>query len=92
MGMRSSCSIGPKDVRQIFSASQHDSDVPAETERKMIIEDNGINSDQEVMVFSEFLEAIARLGVLKYHQTDSKLEDYECIKLAVERTCAVKTQ
>ena len=79
-----------KDVRQIFSASQHDSDVPAESERKKVEDDDNVSSHYELMIFSEFLEAVARLGVLKYHQDEAaKLEDYECIKLAVERTCAL---
>lgn len=48
-------------------------------------------------VFSEFLEGICRLGVLKYghiHNQDEstpkdKLSHYECIKLAIKKACSV---
>ncbi|KAK1734871.1 hypothetical protein QTG54_014331 [Skeletonema marinoi] len=51
--------VTPKDIRQIFSASKNDR--PEEVE-----ENNGENvSHYEVMSFSEFVEAIARLGVMK---------------------------
>ncbi|KAK1734866.1 hypothetical protein QTG54_014326 [Skeletonema marinoi] len=51
--------VTPKDIRQIFSASKNDR--PEEVE-----ENNGENvSHYEVMSFSEFVEAIARLGVKK---------------------------
>jgi hypothetical protein len=70
-----------KDVRQIFAASQHDI---------------GINENddhhQELMEFSEFLEAICRLGRLKYGSLEGesqKRSHYECIKIAVEKTCSV---
>ena len=51
--------VTPKDIRQIFSASKNDR--PEEVE-----ENNGENvSHYKVMSFSEFVEAIARLGVKK---------------------------
>lgn len=48
-------------------------------------------------VFSEFLEGICRIGVLKYgslhedveSEQQEKLSHYECIKLAITATCAV---
>ena len=104
MGNRTSCSITQKDVRQIFSASQHDSDEANETEQKKVDDDDNISSHHELMIFSEFLEAIARLGVLKY-QTKKKevevqelddgagektLSHYECIKLAIDQVCSMK--
>ncbi len=51
----------PKDIRQIFSASQNDR--PEEVEQK-----TGDVSHYEVMTFSEFVETIARLGVTKFAQ------------------------
>ena len=46
------------------------------------------------IVFSEFLEAVARLGVLKYQEDKTKgdgekLSYYECIKLGIEGACSV---
>lgn len=70
-----------KDVRQIFAASQHD----------LGINENA-DHHQELMEFSEFLEAICRLGVLKYGSLESdsqKRSHYECIKIAVQKTCSV---
>eukprot|EP00984_Skeletonema_dohrnii_P003572 scaffold1210_cov79-Skeletonema_dohrnii-CCMP3373.AAC.2 len=58
-GEKTNKGVTPKDIRQIFSASQNDR--PEEVE-----ENNGENvSHYEVMSFSEFVEAIARLGVMK---------------------------
>ena len=105
MGNRTSCSITQKDVRQIFSASQHDSDEANETEQKKVADDDNISSHHELMIFSEFLEAIARLGVLKYQtkkrgsenqevgaeeEGEKILSHYECIQLAVEQVCSMK--
>jgi len=97
IGHRSS-SVTQKDVRQIFSASQHDSDEPNEIEQKTVAADDNLSSHQELMIFSEFLEAVARLGVLKYmpralepHSESERVEvlsHCECIKLAVERVCS----
>lgn len=67
MGNRSTSSITQKDVRQIFSASQHDNIEANESEQRKVADDDNLSSHQELMIFSEFLEAIARLGVLKYH-------------------------
>mmetsp|Transcript_29279 Transcript_29279/g.70663 ORF Transcript_29279/g.70663 Transcript_29279/m.70663 type:complete len:544 (-) Transcript_29279:133-1764(-) len=101
MGSRSSSSITQKDVRQIFSASQHDNAKANGSELQKVEDDDNLSSDQELMIFSEFLEAIARLGVLKYHthprQDDVETENvqrevlshYECIKLAVEKVCSM---
>mmetsp|Transcript_5305 Transcript_5305/g.7933 ORF Transcript_5305/g.7933 Transcript_5305/m.7933 type:complete len:163 (-) Transcript_5305:107-595(-) len=50
--------VSMKDVRQVFSASQHD--------ETMNEAEANVDSHQEIMVFAEFIEAIARLGVLKY--------------------------
>mmetsp|Transcript_9929 Transcript_9929/g.21489 ORF Transcript_9929/g.21489 Transcript_9929/m.21489 type:complete len:545 (+) Transcript_9929:163-1797(+) len=89
MGNRFSSSVTQKDVRQIFSASQHDSDEPNETEQKKVADDDNLSSHHELMIFSEFLEAVARLGVLKYHFThrmeeqEEVLSHYECIERAV---------
>lgn len=74
-----------KDVRQIFAASQHDI-VINDAEKKVITTYD--KDHQELMVFSEFLEAIARLGVLKYHN-DSTLSHETCIKYAVAKVCKI---
>ena len=72
MGNRSTSSITQKDVRQIFSASQHDNIEANESEQRKVADDDNLSSHQELMIFSEFLEAIARLGVLKYHSRHTK--------------------
>jgi len=72
MGNRSTSSITQKDVRQIFSASQHDNIEANESEQRKVADDDNLSSHQELMIFSEFLEAIARLGVLKYHSRHMK--------------------
>lgn len=46
MGSRSSSSIKQKDVRQIFSASQHDSIEANESEQKKLDDDDNLSSDQ----------------------------------------------
>jgi len=104
MGQRSSSTISQKDVRQIFSASQHDNEASV-TEQKKVRDDDNVSSDQELMIFSEFLESIARLGVLKWHNNNniemgkegnesSGVDDltyYDCIKLAVDKVCSMVT-
>lgn len=103
MGQRSSSTISQKDVRQIFSASQHDNEASV-TEQKKVRDDDNVSSDQELMIFSEFLESIARLGVLKWHNNNTTemgkegnessgddLTYYDCIKLAVDKVCSMVT-
>jgi hypothetical protein len=85
--------VTQKDVRQIFAASQHDLDV-SEEEHKAVSMNKDADHHQELMVFSEFLEGICRLGVLKYGSREGadakeKLSHRECIKLAVERAITV---
>eukprot|EP00574_Skeletonema_japonicum_P002311 CAMPEP_0201723846 /NCGR_PEP_ID=MMETSP0593-20130828/7740_1 /ASSEMBLY_ACC=CAM_ASM_000672 /TAXON_ID=267983 /ORGANISM="Skeletonema japonicum, Strain CCMP2506" /LENGTH=533 /DNA_ID=CAMNT_0048214989 /DNA_START=70 /DNA_END=1671 /DNA_ORIENTATION=+ len=94
MGDKTSKGVTPKDIRQIFSASQND--------RPEEIEENNQEdvSHYEVMTFSEFVEAIARLGVMKFaqgspnegadEQHEEQLSYYECIKLAVEKACSIE--
>ncbi len=102
MGSRSTSSITQKDVRQIFSASQHDNVEASEAEQQKVDDDDNVSSHMELMIFSEFLEAVARLGVLKHHHSHAKGEEedaekepeeelshYECIKLAVEQVCDI---
>lgn len=100
MGNRSSSTITQKDVRQIFSASQHDNVEPNESEQKKGDDEESLKDHQELMVFSEFLEAVARLGVLKHHTTveenielehmrEVNLSHFQCIKLAVEHVCGM---
>ena len=74
-----------KVARQIFSASQHDS-TNLDTEAKMT-QDKGSDkeSDQEQMVFSEFVEAIARLGVVKWSEELGTSSYLECIRRSIER-------
>ena len=91
-GDKTSLGVTPKDIRQIFSASQNDRPEEVEEKNKEEV------SHYEVMTFSEFVEAIARLGVMKFAQgspmeggSDEQSEElsyYECIKLAV--SAAVK--
>ena len=102
MGNRVSSSVTQKDVRQIFAASQHDSDEINEAEQKKLADDENLSSHHELMIFSEFLEAVARLGVLKYHihakeedeesEQEEVLSHYVCIKLAVEQVCSAATR
>jgi hypothetical protein len=94
-GDKTSMCVTPKDIRQIFSASQNDR--PEEVEQK-----TGDVSHYEVMTFSEFVEAIARLGVMKFAQAQGRPEGsdeqehqedlsyYECIKMAVEKACSIE--
>ena len=53
-------SIALKDVRQVFSASQHDT---AMNDAENQLQDN---CHMETMVFPEFVEAVVRLGFLKF--------------------------
>ena len=91
-GDKTSVGVTPKDIRQIFAASQNDR--PEEE----VEQDSEDVSHYEEMSFSEFVEAIARLGVMKFAQgrskegTDEQQEEpsyYECIKLAVEKACSI---
>ena len=79
-----------KDVRQIFSASQSDEE---SNEEETHFEEK---DHQELLVFPEFIEAIARLGVLKYSSTGMGASDdttshavqklpLECIRRALGR-------
>ena len=85
MGNRSTSSITQKDVRQIFSASQHDNIEANESEQRKVADDDNLSSHQELMIFSEFLEAIARLGVLKYHSQHTKVGEGENDDAEVEQ-------
>ena len=85
MGNRSTSSITQKDVRQIFSASQHDNIEANESEQRKVADDDNLSSHQELMIFSEFLEAIARLGVLKYHSQHTKVGEGENDNAEVEQ-------
>lgn len=75
-----------KDVRQVFSASQHDTAMN-DVELQLIKGD----SHKETMVFPEFIEAIVRLGFLKYgsvvvNESDGECHgnsSFECIRLAL---------
>jgi hypothetical protein len=80
MGDKPSGGVTQRDIRQICSASQNDrNDV----------------SQYETMTFSEFLEAIARLGVIKFAPDSDEQEDqlscYECIKRAVDKVISATT-
>jgi hypothetical protein len=89
--------VTQKDVRQIFAASQHDLDDNEEEHRPVTMNKNA-DHHQERMSFPGFLEAICRLGVLKYGSlagegdSESSLQKrshYECIKVALEKACSV---
>lgn len=75
--------VTSKDVRQVFSASQTDT-VTNEAETRLV-EGSDSHDHQEQMVFSEFLEAVARLGVVKYSNVDGNRTYFECIQLAVKK-------
>ena len=69
-----------KDVRQVFSASQHDT---AMNDAEIQLEDD---SHKETMVFPEYIEAIIRLGFLKYssvNANDHSDHYFECVRLAI---------
>ena len=74
--------ITVKDIRQIFAASQHDSFSNSD-EIELVERGGGHDSHQEQMVFAEFLEAIARLGVLKWCRGDASTQ-LKSIRRAVQ--------
>mmetsp|Transcript_9988 Transcript_9988/g.20389 ORF Transcript_9988/g.20389 Transcript_9988/m.20389 type:complete len:557 (+) Transcript_9988:97-1767(+) len=53
-----------KEVRQAFGQAQHDSIADADEMRA--VEEGGRNKHREYMTYSEFLEAIARIGAAKW--------------------------
>jgi len=74
------------DVRQIFSASQHDT--ISNPEEMKLVEDGGERDVHlESMVFSEFIEGIARLGALKW--LNPSVSYLEKIKKAVHKACSI---
>ena len=81
LGISMNEDVTMKEVRQIFSAAQSDTENEAETR----LTDVNFDSHQELMVFPEFIEAVARLGVLKYCKRDAVKPEIECIKLALQR-------
>jgi len=80
--------ITMKHTRQVFSASQHDE---ASNETEIQLKNENIDSHQELMVFPEFIEAVVRLGVLKYSNVDDRSEQaiLETVRKALDRisTC-----
>jgi len=76
--------INMKRIRQVFSASQHDE---ASNETETQLEDENIDSHQELMVFPEFIESVARFGVLKYSNGEGSPEQLliESVKKALDR-------
>ena len=70
-----------KDVRQIFSASQHDSMNEVEDQHTQQSGDN----HQELMTFPEYLEAVARLGVVKYSDDEADKTHFDSIRSAIEK-------
>lgn len=83
----SNVDVALKDVRQIFSASQYDSTAIEDGDDKLIRNlktGRESESDQEEMVFSEFLEAIARLGVIKWSHKYESASYLNCISRALE--------
>ncbi len=71
--------INLKDVRQVFSASQHDT---AMNDVENDLEDD---THKETMVFPEYIEAVIRLGFVKYSlpgESHDK-DHYECVRRAV---------
>jgi len=81
LGMsRSEKNMTLKDLRQVFSASQQDQ---ASNEAETQLEDD--NDHQELMVFPEFVEAVARLGVLKYATSDDDEKHMVSIQMALDR-------
>ena len=78
-----------KDIRQVFSASQHDTAMN-DVELQFLEDD----SHKETMVFPEYIEAIVRLGFLKYtiHCDGATLlrptgntQHFEFVRLAVSK-------
>lgn len=78
-----------KDVRQVFSASQHDTAMN-DVELQYLQDD----SHKETMVFPEYIEAIVRLGFLKYSfggdssNSNSSNQQFKCVKMAVMKILA----
>lgn len=82
----SSSTLTVKDVRQIFSASQHDT--LTNPEEVMLVEKGGErDGHQQQMVFAEFLEGIARLGILKW--SDPNMSYLDKIRRAIRKACAI---
>lgn len=75
-----------KDMRQVFSASQHDR--TTNDDEMKLVQKGDRDSHQTQMDFAEFLEAVARLGVIKWK--DFGYTHLERIRLAVEKTCQVQ--
>ena len=76
-----------KDVRQIFSASQHDL---AENfdETHMVKRKVKSCSHQQQMVFGEFVEAVIRLALTKWHRS-VHMTDLQKIEKAVKMSCSI---
>ena len=70
-----------KDVRQIFSASQHDSMNEAEGQH---VQQSG-DDHQELMTFPEFIEAVARLGVIKFSYDTNEDINFNSIRSAIDK-------
>mmetsp|Transcript_52773 Transcript_52773/g.78221 ORF Transcript_52773/g.78221 Transcript_52773/m.78221 type:complete len:226 (+) Transcript_52773:1373-2050(+) len=75
--------LNVKAVRQIFSASQHDT--TSNSDEMQLAE-----SHQQYMVFAEFLEAILRLGVAKW--TDEDKSALVLIERAVKLACSIRSK
>lgn len=71
-----------KGIRQVFSTSQNDE---ASNETEIQLEDDNIDSHQELMVFPEFIESVARLGVLKYSADNEEEALLESMQKALDR-------
>ncbi len=71
-----------KDARQVFSASQHDTAIN-DVENTLLEEDD----HKETMVFPEYIEAIVRLGFVKYSlpgESHDK-DNYECVQRVMNK-------
>ena len=66
----------------MFSTSQNDE---ASNETEIQLEDDNIDSHQELMVFPEFIESVARLGVLKYSADNDEEALLESMQKALDR-------
>ena len=77
-----------KDMRQVFSASQHDT---AMNEAENQLEDD---NHQETMVFPEYIEAIVRLGFLKYSSSreNNDKHHFECVRLAITKVSSTNVK
>ncbi|EJK68312.1 hypothetical protein THAOC_10520 [Thalassiosira oceanica] len=97
MGQHSSTQVSARDIRQIFSASQNDAEDEAVLQK--VNEVDNISHHHQLMSFSEWLESICRLGVLKFSlkkkvqgedEGDGHVGDlhyFDCIKKAIEMVC-----